>query len=273
MNNLFILFFRFAVILTFALINFQLAYYYYNTRIREFLLLFLRFAFGMIVLFQVNFVNSIFSLKVFFVLFITPYLFLLLFIRKVVQDPLSFFLVICYCILALSVFLLEPLPSGSSPILLPIPGIKFISFPDVVGVSVGGFVVFTNEHPWPFVFFRILVSFYLFIRILGLETLDYKSRNNWLLYLGFHVAFDILFLFSLDVIRLAILWIANGFFFWVVWKKPHFLVLTNPQLISLHDQVLRIEKAIRNHHPVPFTNSEEIIDYISHVGKLLDEEN
>lgn len=259
-----------GVILTFLLINFQLAYYFLHTRIPEFRLLFFRFLFGIVILFQVNFVNSVLSLKIFFILFVSVYLFLLLFIRKVLEDTFSSVLLIVYSFLLLTTLFLEPVPRGASLIRLPLEGVQFISFSEVIGFSFGGVILFTSEHPWPYVLFRVIVNFYILLRILALDALDSKSKGSWLIYIGLHALFDLLFLFPLDTIRLAILWVANSYFFWVVWKRPHFLVLTNPQLVTLYGLVASTD--IQKKSGAPFTNSQEIVDYISHVGYLMDNE-
>ncbi len=270
MVEYFFLVFRFLVILTFLLINFQLWYYYRHTGIPEFGLLFFRFLFGIVVLFQVNFVFSEFSLKLFLVLFVTVYVFLLLFMRRVVRDLFSLFLLFVYAVLFVVTFFLEPVPSGSSFLGLPFGGVRFISFSGVIGFSVGGVVVFTSEHPWPYIFFRLVVDLYLLMRIFLIDALDVKSKSSWLFYIGLHGVFDFLFLFSLDGVRLFILLVANVFFFLMVWQRPHSLVLTNPQLISLYGRISGLREMDDGH--VPFTNSQELIDYISHVGELMNDD-
>ena len=260
---------RVAVGLTFGVILLQLVYYYKNTRFVEFLILTARFALGLCILLLLAFPLSPLLLKLFFALFISIYATLLLFIAKVSFDRRVIILFIVYLVLLFAILLFQPI-TGSLPSWALVIYFDVLPAHEVLGISLFGTIWASSRHPWPFILFRFVVDCFIVYKVVKIRPINMEAKRGLLSYFVGQGLVDLLFFFPVAELRAGALLATNIYFIWMIWKYPHWIVLTKTQLLNLYHNVQRIE--VDKKPKVPFTNPLEISEYILQVKSILEGE-
>ncbi len=277
-----IFFLRILVIVLFVTINIQLVQLYLLTRFPDYLILFFRFLSAVAVLLLINQLYNVALVKIFYCVTLLVYFSLVLFARRLSPDGFSKVLLAIWLCLSIMVVLWVPIYEYQYLFQFPINGVDFAMLSVDYGIVLGDTVLFSMVYPWPIMFYRLIVDVYMILKIVTVKeestdaSLAREAKAVWIGHFIFTLAFDlmILFFFPYTAVRLAINVVGISLIVWMVWARPHWIILTKIQLMSLYDKVQYVVKRTQTPKiPAVLVRTSELNEYFRKVERILKNDN